>query len=70
MRRDSTNVDWRLNLAQTHNAVGVVQRKLGDLAGAERSHRAEIEIKEAVVARDTTSSFGSHGPLRSGQVGP
>jgi tetratricopeptide (TPR) repeat protein len=50
--RDSTNLDWRLDLAHSYNSLGVVQAKLGDLRAALASHRAEIAIKEALVAHD------------------
>jgi hypothetical protein len=41
-----------MDLANSYNAAGAVQRKLGDYAGAYASHRAELELKQRLVARD------------------
>jgi tetratricopeptide (TPR) repeat protein len=41
-----------MDLANSYNAAGSVQRKLGDFAGAHASHRAELALKRRLVARD------------------
>jgi tetratricopeptide (TPR) repeat protein len=41
-----------MDLANSYNAAGVVQRKLGDYTGAQASHRAELALKQRLVARD------------------
>jgi hypothetical protein len=41
-----------MDLANSYNAAGVVQRKLGDFAGAHASHRAELALKQRLVERD------------------
>ena len=41
-----------MDLANGYNAAGAVQRKLGDYAGAHASHRAELALKQRLVARD------------------
>ena len=54
VRRDSAKLDWQMDLANSYNAAGSVQRKLGDYAGAHASHRAELALKQRLVGARST----------------
>ena len=53
--KEDTNTDYVVALGAVHNAAGVAQRKIGDLAGARSEHEQELAIKVALARRDTTN---------------